>query len=99
MIKLKDVINEVEKSWGIKEKLPIKVTIENSWNGKYLVVKVPPMKMTYDTFNYLDHNHRQQDIDVIQSQYDYSNGEATFVAASREDLDKWFKKYKKYVRE
>jgi hypothetical protein len=98
MIKIKDLLTEKEESWSIKEKLPIKVKIERSPNGKYFRVVVPPMKMTYDTFQYLDNHHRPEDIDVSYAEYDYKNGKAVYVAGSVEDLDKWFKEYKKYVK-
>lgn len=90
------MIAEKEASWDIKEKLPIKVKVKK--NGNRYDILVPPMKMTYKTWLYLDNHHRPEDIGVSYTSYDYNTGEAEYVANSKEDLDKWFKEYKKYVK-
>ena len=73
-----------EKSWKIQDQFPIEVFVEKSWTGKYYVVKVPIMSMSYETFMDLD-NFGKVDI----STYDYENGEAKFTSYSLDNIKKW----------
>jgi ribosomal protein S27AE len=73
-----------EKSWKIQDQFPIEVFVEKSWTGKYYVVKVPIMSMSYDTFMDLD-NFGKVDI----STYDYENGEAKFTSYSLDNIKEW----------
>ena len=96
---------EKEASWGIKEKLPIDVFL----SGRS--ISVPPMSMTYKTWNYLDGNHIYKhklsdpdvnkygdlQIGISQFQYSYGDGRASFTALSKEEAERWAEKYKKYV--
>jgi len=78
-----------EKSWKIKDQFPIEVFVEKSWTGKYYVVKVPTMSMSYETYMDLD-NFGKVDI----STYDYENGEATFTSYTLDDIKEWGEKNK-----
>jgi hypothetical protein len=60
------------------------VFVEKSWTGKYYVVKVPIMSMSYETFMDLD-NFGKVDI----STYDYENGEAKFTSYSLDNIKEW----------
>lgn len=80
---------EKEKSWKIKDEFPITVFVEKSWTGKYYVIKAPTMKMSYETFQNLDFNHK---VDI--STYDYENGEATWTSYKLEHIKEWAEKYK-----
>jgi len=96
-----------ERCWSIKEKLPIKVKISQSWTGKGYDIIVPPMKMTYDTFGYINshvlwpYDHagprKPSEMDVYGSSYNYETGEAQFRAYTKADLDKWLDYFSDYV--
>jgi hypothetical protein len=73
-----------EKSWKIQDQFPIEVFVEKSWTGKYYVVKVPIMSMSYDTFMDLDNSGK---VDI--STYDYENGEAKFTSYSLDNIKEW----------
>ena len=97
--KMKSFLNEAEidynkeKSWKIKDQFPIEVSVEKSWTGKYYVVKVPPMSMSYETFMSLD-NFGKVDI----SSYDYQNGDAKFTANKLADIIKWGEENKDKIK-
>jgi len=76
-----------EKSWKIKDQFPIEVFVENSWTGKYYVVKVPTMSMSYETYMDLDSFGK---VDI--STYDYENGEARFTSNTLDDIKEWGEK-------
>lgn len=80
---------EKEKSWKIKDEFPITVYVEKSWTGIYYVIKVPSMKMSYETWQDLDFNHK---VDI--SQYDYENGEATWTSYTIDNIKEWGDKNK-----
>lgn len=83
---------EKEKSWKIKDRFPIEVFVEKSWTGKYYVVKVPAMSMSYDVFEDLDSFGK-----VDTSTYDYENGEARFTSYSLDDIKDWGEKNKDII--
>ncbi len=78
-----------EKSWKIKDQFPIEVFVEKSWTGKYYVVKVPTMSMSYETYMDL-HSFGK----VYISTYDYENGEANFTSYTLDDIKEWGEKNK-----
>ena len=75
---------EREKSWEIKDQFPIEVFVKKSWTGRYYVVEVPTMSMSYEVFQDLD-NFGKVDI----SSYDYENGEARFTSYNLERIKEW----------
>lgn len=93
----------MEQCWNIKEDLPVEVTIEKHRNG--LRVIVPPMKLTYKTYEMLDHKHlhyyseyhsRTNDtMSVHAGCYDYDDGACEFFADNIDELNKWLN-YEKY---
>jgi hypothetical protein len=81
-----------EKSWNIKEVLPIELFVEKSWTNTYYIVKAPPMKIKYETWE--DLNLR----DVVDiSQYDYNNGEARWTSYTLDNIKKWEEKNKDII--
>ena len=52
---------EKEKSWQIKDEFPIDVYVKKGWTGKYYVISVPEMKMSYETFNDLGNDNLSKD--------------------------------------
>ncbi len=97
-------IQEVQEQYKeIKEKRPIHVNIIKRPKGQ-LLIKVPPMTMSYETWQKLDHGHlhpfghddySDDRIGVAGSSYNYKDGSAEFKVRSKEDLKKWLK-YPKY---
>ena len=91
----REFLNEVEinwereKSWEIKDQFPIEVFVEKSWTGRYYVVKVPTMSMSYEVFQDLDSFGK---VDI--SSYDYENGEARFTANTLDEIEEWGEKNK-----
>ena len=45
-----------ELCWQITEEFPVEVEVKVSWTGKYYCIIVPPMKITYATFQRLGDN-------------------------------------------
>lgn len=84
---------EKEKSWKIKDQFPVDVFVEKSWTGKYYTIKVPTMKMSYETFMDLD---SFGNVDI--STYDYENGEARFTSYTLDKIKEWGEKNKDRVR-
>ena len=93
--KIREILNESdinwskEKSWKIKDQFPIEVFVEKSWTGKYYVVKVPTMSMSYETYRDLDSFGK---VDI--STYDYENGEARFTSYTLDNIKEWGEKNK-----
>ena len=90
----------MEKCWVIKEDRPIKLTVASypcTDGGYCYILRSNPMAMAYDTCNHLDAGHNHQEIHVSARSYDYKNGEAEFIAYSKEDLTKWVDKYSDIV--
>ena len=93
--KIREILNESdinwskEKSWKIKDQFPIEVFVEKSWTGKYYVVKVPTMSMSYETYRDLD-SFGKVDISI----YDYENGEARFTSYTLDNIKEWGEKNK-----
>ena len=93
-----------EQCWNIKETRPVKISTMKTDCGR-IVITIAPMLMTYATWNHLDHNHVHGDykekgfngkgkIGVGYTSYDYRDGECTFIAQSKKDLDLWLERYK-----
>ena len=78
-----------EKSWGIKDKFPIRVFVEKSWTGRYYVIKAQNMSMSYETYIDLDSFSK---VDI--STYDYENGEARFTSSTLDNIRDWGEKNK-----
>lgn len=59
-----------EKCWSIKEKLPIKAKLQKIGGGYNVVI--PPMTMTYETFE--DIHMSITHMETFGIRYDYTNG-------------------------
>lgn len=82
-----------EKTWQIKELLPILLEVEQRRLGYSIYYRVmpQPMTMTWDTFINLSTE------EVYASSYDYEDGEAVFLADTYEDILDWVDKNKDIV--
>lgn len=67
-----------EKCWSIKEQLPVTCTKSRCGNGSWGLweIRIPPMSMTYDTFNDISTSLVSL---VPFQQYDYRDGSAMLV--------------------
>jgi len=95
-MKLLDIYNEIikeQKCWQIKEERPIKVKITETLNKQYYSVLVPEMKMRYETFNHLSPVTGK----IVGGEYNMKNGNTSFFAYTKEDLNEWLEKYNKII--
>lgn len=89
-------LSDIEKCWKIQETLPVKVATVKRHDHKIDII-IPPMKMKYETWQFLDNNHRFQDIAVQYTFYDYNTGTCEFTANSEKDLHLWLEKYSDFI--
>ncbi len=82
-----------EKCWRIKENYPIEVFHKTNWLGKKILVTVPKMTMTYDTYKKL-----QDSEGFSTGSYNYFNGKCDFCFVTEKQVLNWLEKHKDIIK-